>query len=218
MSTTVFITRCWKNARLDLAALGVTLVLMLSLAMAMAAGPARADTAAPEITQMRVERTDEGVYLTAAVRFDLSPVVEDALLKGVPMYFVAEADLYRERWYWYDRKVASASRHMRLAYQPLVRRWRLNVSPAPISNAGLGVTFYQSYDSLDDAIAAIQRISRWKIAEATEMDPEARHSLEFRFRLDVSQLPRPFQIGAVGQPDWNIAVGRTQRLVWDSAK
>jgi hypothetical protein len=28
----------------------------------------------------------------------------------------------------------------------------------------------------------------------------------------VSQLPRPFQIGAVGQPDWTLTTGRTQRL------
>lgn len=213
MITTVSITRCWKNARLELAAW-----LLLALALLLGSVPARADVAPAEITQLRVERTEEGVYLSAAVRFDLSPAVEDALLKGVPMYFVAEAELYRDRWYWYDRKVATSARHMRLAYQPLVRRWRLNVSPTPITNAGLGVTLNQTYDSLPDALAAIQRISRWKIAEAAEMDPDARHNLDFRFRLDVSQLPRPFQIGAVGQADWNISVGRNQRLIWESAK
>jgi hypothetical protein len=211
--TTASITRCWKSARLELAGW-----LLAALAVLLLALPARADVAPAEITQLRVERTEEGVYLTAAVRFDLSPAVEDALLKGVPMYFVAEADLYRDRWYWYDRKVATSARHMRLAYQPLVRRWRLNVSPTPITNAGLGVTLNQTYDSLPDALAAVQRISRWKIAEAAEMDPDARHNLDFRFRLDVSQLPRPFQIGAVGQADWNISVGRNQRLIWETPK
>ena len=37
-------------------------------------------------------------------------------------------------------------------------------------------------------------------------------TVDFRFRLDTSQLPRPFQIGVVGQADWNISVERSARL------
>jgi hypothetical protein len=202
--------------RPELAALLVAACVLLMGGLG-APTPARAE-GPPEITQLKVERTEEGVYLTAAVKFDLPPTVEDALLKGIPMYFVADAELLRDRWYWYDRKVSTASRHMRLAFQPLTRRWRLNVSPTPITNAGLGVTLNQSYETLPDALAAIQRISRWKIAEAGEMDPDARHNIDFHFRLDVSQLPRPFQIGAVGQAEWNIAVARNQKLIWETAK
>ena len=42
------------------------------------------------------------------------------------------------------------------------------------------------------------------------------HTVDFRFRLDVSQLPRPFQIGAVGQADWIILAVRNQPLQLDS--
>ena len=39
-------------------------------------------TAAPtEITQVRAERADDGLYLSAVVRFEIPPLVEDALLK-----------------------------------------------------------------------------------------------------------------------------------------
>jgi hypothetical protein len=164
-----------------------------------------------EVTQLHVERTDEGVLLSATVRFDLPQAVEDALAKGIPMYFVAEAAIYRDRWYWYDKRVAFATRHMRLAYQPLTRRWRLQVSSSPIGNSGL--VLGQIFDSREDALAAIQRISRWRIADAVDIDPEATHNIDFRFRLDVSQLPRPFQIGAVGQAEWIILAVRNQRLV-----
>ncbi len=177
--------------------------------------PAMAQTAA-EITQLQIERTDEGVLLSAAVRFDMPQVIEDALLKGIPMFFVTEAVLYRDRWYWYDRDVAHASRHMRLSYQPLTRRWRLTVSPNVIGNSG--VALGQSFDTQEEAMAAVLRISRWKIAEANDVSPDERHNVDFRFRLDVSQLPRPFQIGAVGQADWNISVHRNQRLAIDSAR
>ena len=213
MIKTDFFTRCSKKAWLEAAAW----LLRAWLALLLAA-PVMAQTPPAEITQLRVERTEEGVYLSTTFKFELSATVEDALLKGIPMYFVAEAELFRDRWYWYDRKVIGVSRHMRLAFQPLTRRWRLNVSPTPITNAGLGVTLNQSYDELADALAAIQRISRWKIAEASEMDPDARHNIDFRFRLDISQLPRPFQIGAVGQSEWNISVGKNQRLIWEAGK
>jgi hypothetical protein len=169
-----------------------------------------------EVTQLHVERTDEGVLLSAAVRFELPQVVDDALAKGIPMFFVAEAAIYRDRWYWYDKRVAFATRHMRLSFQPLTRRWRLQVSSAPVGNTGLGVG--QVFDTRDEALAAVQRVSRWRIADAADVDPEATHSIDFRFRLDVSQLPRPFQIGAVGQADWIILAVRNQRLVLDQPK
>lgn len=167
---------------------------------------------------MRLERSEEGVFLSASVRFELPAIVEDALLKGIPMFFVAEAELFRDRWYWYDKKLADTERHMRLAYQPLTRRWRLNVSPTPIGNAGLGVALTQNFDSLSDALAAVQRFSRWKIAPASAVDTDAKHNVDFRFRLDVSQLPRPFQIGAVGQADWNLSASKNQRLPVESVK
>lgn len=169
-----------------------------------------------EVTQLQVERTDEGVLLSAAVRFELPQAVDDALAKGIPMFFVAEATILRDRWYWYDKRVAHAARHMRLAFQPLTRRWRLQVSSSQIGNSGL--VLGQMFDTRDEALAAVQRVSRWRIAESGEVDAEAVHSVDFRFRLDVSQLPRPFQIGAVGQADWTILAVRTQRLVIEQAK
>jgi len=42
--------------------------------------------------------------------------------------------------------------------------------------------------------------------------------VNFRFRLDISQLPRPFQIGAVGRSGWNLLVSRSQRLGAEPAK
>ena len=177
---------------------------------------AGAEPQAAEITQLRLERSEEGVLLSAHVNFDLPAVIDDALAKGIPMFFVAEAVLFRDRWYWYDRQVAAASRHMRLSYQPLTRRWRLVVSPTPIGNSGLALG--QTFDTREEAIAAVQRISHWKIAEAADVDPDVRHNVDFRFRLDVSQLPRPFQIGAVGHADWNISVMRNQRLALESAR
>jgi hypothetical protein len=175
-----------------------------------------AEVNSAEVTQLQVERTDDGVLLSATVHFDLPQVVEDALAKGIPMFFLAEATIYRDRWYWYDKRVAFATRHMRLAYQPLTRRWRLQVSAAPIGSSGM--VLGQTFETREEAVAAIQRVSRWRIADAADVDPDATHTIDFRFRLDMSQLPRPFQIGAVGQAEWIILAVRNQRLVLDNPR
>jgi hypothetical protein len=70
----------------------------------------------------------------------------------------------------------------------------------------------QSLDTLAQAMESIKRISGWKIADASELDLSVKHKVEFRFRLDLSQLPRPFQIGTLGQSDWDIAVVATMPL------
>ena len=207
MITTVSSTRCLKSAWSSLGCWLVALGLFL-----VAHGPSHAESPPVEITQLRVERADDGLFLTAQLKLDLPTIVEDALNKGVAMFFVAEAELLRDRWYWSDRKLAVAAKYIRLAYQPLTRRWRMNVSPEPIGNAGLGVSITQNFDSLDDALQALQRQVRWKIAEPGLLDADSRHYVEFRFRLDMSQLPRPFQIGVVGNSEWNLAAARTYRI------
>lgn len=215
VTTTDFSTPCSKNAQIDRI---VFLAGWLLAAFFWCIRPAWADTPDIEVSQMRLERTEEGLFLSANVRFDLPQLVADAAAKGIPLYFVAEADVLRDRWYWYDQRIVGVARYMRLAYQPLTRRWRLQMAPTPISNSGLGVSLGQSFEDLDEALGAVQRISRWRIADAAALDNDARHSVEFRFRLDVSQLPRPFQLGVTGRTDWNLATSRHQRLQTEPAK
>jgi Domain of unknown function (DUF4390) len=209
---TAFITRCSRKVRPDGAVRvlrGLLLGVGLSVLLAFGIGSARAT----EISQLRVERADDGLHLSASVNFDLPPVVEDALMKGIPMFFVIEADIYRDRWYWTDPRVASTARTVRLAYQPLTRRWRVNIASGLISNsAGLRATLNQNYETLAEAESAIQRVARWKIAENSEVPADGSYRLEFSFRLDLSQLPRPFQIGMAGQSEWNISAQVKERL------
>lgn len=219
MNTTVFITPSLKNTAVEYGrrVAGGMGRLLLGLCLCIAMGTSGL-ASATEITQLRVERGDDGVHLSALVRFELPAVVEDALLKGIPMFFVVEADIYRDRWYWTDPRVVSAARTVRLAYQPLTRRWRVNIASGLItSSAGLRATLNQNYETLPEALSAIQRVARWKIADVTEIDPEAAHKLDFSFRLDLTQLPRPFQIGVAGQKDWNISAQVKERLKLEPA-
>lgn len=159
------------------------------------AGSAQAEDI--ELTEIRVHRAEDGVQLDFATRFGLPRPVEEALHKGVPLHFVAHAELYRYRWYWRDLRVGQASRTWRLTYQPLTLNYRVAFG-----------ALAQTYDTLADALAAMRRSTGWRIAEPLAADDDARHYVEFGFRLDTSLLPRPLQIGFGGQPEWQLAVER----------
>jgi hypothetical protein len=209
-----FITHCWKSAGVELwRGLGWVFGAWLFAASAVCAQNSLA-----ELTELRAERRDSGLYLTAQLNLELAPSVEDALIKGLAVHFVVEAELMRDRWYWYDRKVGTASRYYRLAFQPLTRRWRLNVSNEHLSGTGLAGSISQSFETLGDALAVIRRQSGWKIAEMVDVSPDARQYIAYRFWLDISQLPRPFQIASGNQAEWSLGVAKQMRLTTDMVR
>lgn len=206
----VFITHCCKRAWRTGERSLLTLALLWTLSQTALAGV--------EVDQLRLEREDASLVLHALLRLELEPAVEEALLKGVAVYFVAEAELMRERWYWYDRKVAQANRYYRLAYQPLTRQWRLQMSSEPIAGGGTATSIAQSFDSLQSALDVVRRQSAWRLTEAGEADADARAYVLYRFRLDMSQLPRPFQLAAGNQSGWNMGLSRSLRIQPESGR
>ena len=187
---------------LGVAALQAALPAAPGAVLALAATPERALAAEPELTTFDISRDEDGVYLAYSVDFDLGKSVDEALVKAVPLFFVAEAEVFRDRWYWRDRRVAHAVQVWKIVFQPLTSTYRVT------SVGGLA----QNYPTRAEAIAAISRATHWKIAEPGQIEEGSRHYVEFNFRLDIALLPRPMQIGIGGEPDWRLSVKRTQRI------
>lgn len=154
-----------------------------------------------ELLNLRTVKADGAVTLEFATRVTLPKAVEEALHRGVPVYFVAQATLWRYRWYWRDERVARVSRTWRLAYQPLTGNWRV----------GLG-GLNQHHATLAEAMAAVSSSAQWRLVDLADIDAGSSYSVEFSWRLDTSQLPGPMQIGLGGQAEFNLGVERTQRL------
>jgi hypothetical protein len=173
---------------------------------------------AVQVDDFQLQRSDEGIFLSARLNFELPPSLEDALSRGMPLSFVMQADVVRERWYWADKLVNRTDRYIRLSYQPLSKRWRMYVSAQPIQSTGLGVSLGQSYDSLSEALQSIQRVSRWRIADLSAIDSTSKQRLDFRFRLDLTQLPQPLQFGALGGAGWGLDYLYSLKLLEDSFK
>jgi hypothetical protein len=198
--------RCLRNAPASLIRGWVIAACVLLLS------PALRAQGVGELTSFALERGSDDLTLSASLQFELPVQVEEALFKGIPMVFLAETSVLQERWYWSDKVVAETTRQYRLAFQPLTRRWRVSLSSGAAATTGQGLALSQSFDTLDQALATIKRISRWRVAAMADIDPVLHYRFEFHFRLDLGQLPRPFQIGAIGQGEWVIAVSRVEAL------
>ncbi len=175
---------------------GLALGLLLGLL-----GAVTARAQGVELALLDLQRRDGELSLDFEARLLLPKGVEDAMQRGVPVYFVAEATLYRSRWYWRDERVARVQRSWRVAYQPLTSIWRV----------GFG-GFNQGFTSLDEALTVVTRSTRWKVSDLSQLDPESKYYLLFSYRLDNSQLPSPLQLGLGSQAEWALGVQRTLRL------
>lgn len=212
---TGFTMPCLKNAPLKSLLYGwlgrLPIMLALPLMLLMLVTQVVAQTSNAEMTQLKATRLDKDLVVSAQVKFDLPSSIEEAMYKGVSLTFVSELGITLERWYWRDKTVVNATRQIRISYQALTRRWRVLPWSDLASQGGLGVQLPQTYETLPEALAIAQRIHNWRVVDYADIG-DGDHWLTLRYRLDMSQLPKPLQIGLLGQGDWSISAVARQRL------
>jgi hypothetical protein len=162
------------------------------LLLGVAAPAARADGI--EVKHAALVAAEDGHFLEAEFEITLTHILEDALNKGVPLYFSLEFVMTRPRWYWFNEKIANARQTYRLSYNALTRQYRVGVS-----------NLYQNFATLPEALAFLSRVRMRDIAEPGAFVKGTSYVAEVRLRLDTSQLPRPFQVSAVGSRDWSVS-------------
>lgn len=135
-----------------------------------------------------------GAVLNATFEFELPQSLEDAVQKGIALYFSIEFEIFRKRWYWFNPKVSSSTLTYRLSYSPLTRTYRL-------ARGGLS----QSFESLDEALALLKSVRQWKVIEKGLLRANEDYEAQVRMHLDVSLLPKPFQVNAITSREWNLA-------------
>lgn len=149
-----------------------------------------------QVENTQLAAAEEGYVLSADFRFELKPRLEEAVARGVVLYFVVDFEMTRERWYWLDQTVLARSLTYSLSYHALTRQYRL-------STGGL----HQSFSTLGEALAVLSRLRNWLVIDKgeTAVRPGETYQAALRLRLDPAQLPRPFQITALGNKDWTLA-------------
>jgi hypothetical protein len=165
--------------------------LALGAGALLAAHPARADDI--EVTDARLAATEDGVVLAADFAFELNPRLAETVTNGVPLYFVVEFELTRPRWYWFDDKAAAKRLQLRLSYHALSRQYRLSTG-----------VLQRNYTTLEEALNVLRRVRNWQVAERGVALADANYDAAVRMRLDVTLLPRPFQLSAITSRELNL--------------
>ena len=156
--------------------------------------PAVARAEGATITGAKLEASEDGYQVDADIQLELTAALQEAVRKGVPLYFVVEFELSRSRWYWLDQTVTSVSRERRISYAPLTDQYRISYS---------GIS--QNVSSFEDVRRALSRVRSWTVLERGRLRTGEKYDAALRFRLDTSQLPKPFQLNVIASKEWGLS-------------
>jgi hypothetical protein len=140
--------------------------------------------------------TDEVMLVNARYKILLNATLEDALNNGVSLPFLYEIEITRPRWYalYRDMFGESLQRSYRLSFHALTRQYRLSQG-----------SYYRGFNSLNEALSALGILRNWRMLEGYISAKNYQNvGARIRMRLDVSQLPRPYQIITLGNTQWSL--------------
>lgn len=164
--------------------------LLLAALLLWAAAPL-AGAAEIEVRSATLTVGEESLLLNADFRIDLGMVLEDVVAHGVPLYFIAEFELTRPRWYWLNETLADKTRQYRLSYHALTRQYRLSSG-----------ALFQNFSTLQEALAILSRVRNWSVADRSQLKTGDSYQAAVRLRLDWAQLPKPLQVTTIASREW----------------
>ncbi|HEX4779433.1 MAG TPA: DUF4390 domain-containing protein [Usitatibacter sp.] len=173
----------WRWAARALVALG----LLLSPALAQAADGIN-------VTSANLEQGEDGWLLSSEFEISFSPKLEEAVNRGVPLYFVVDFEVARPRWYWFDEKPIQVSLTYKVSYTPLLRQYRLSVGNVS-----------QNFTTFEEVTRVLSRLRGLQVAGRNAFTKGVTYQAGIRMRLDTAQLPKPFQLDAFASRDWALA-------------
>ncbi len=154
-----------------------------------------------QIKSAELRQVDDDYLLYAQFSVTLTPMLEDALNRGVSLYFNTNFEFSEPRWYWFPESLAHITRVTRLSYNTLLRQYFVS---------GVNVRA-RSVDRLDDALALLGKIDGWPVIARDRLSKSVDYRATLSMQLDTSQLPKPLQINALATGRWDL---ESTPLVW----
>lgn len=184
---------------------GLMVLVSLSSSMAWASPtdttpnvPASMAAAGLTVVQASADLDDTGwIVLSGQVSVSLSPVLVQAIERGVTLSFLSEFSLVRPRWWWDEERVL-VKRLANLTFHPVSRQFRVSVDGAKP----------QAFADLTEALKACLAVRGWRVVPATEWSDGLEGRL--RLQLDPSALPKALQVTAIASEDWILSSGRVR--------
>ena len=147
-----------------------------------------------QVRNAELDADSDGYRLNADFDISFTHTLEDALNKGVALYFVTEFELVRPRWYWFDEKIVGLRQQFKLSYNALTRQYRLSVG-----------ALFQNYATLDEAVNVMSQLHNRLVADKDALQKDQKYTAALRMKLDLTQLPKPFQVDALASSDWTLS-------------
>lgn len=157
------------------------------------------------INKAEARLTEEGYQLSVDFDIQLSPTVETALKHGITLYFVSDLAINRSRWYWLDTDVARDEQVAKLSFNALTQQYRITRG-----------SLFQSFHDLKEALLVLGHQTAQPVpAELLDKKGGGYFSRLMKkgssccsafaqMKLDVTQLPKPLQVNALTNEDWNL--------------
>lgn len=207
---TAFTLPCWKKwherskLRLTSKCIKAFGVYVLLLLMAYASlSPCQAAERELVFRQHELVAVDTFYVINAALTLNNQQHLQEMVESGLSLPFQLEFVLTRARWYWLDEKLAERSINYRLSYHALTRQFRLSIG-----------SIHRNFSNFEDALHAMLTLRNWTVMDGNRLHDNETYDAALRMRLDVSQLPKPFQVSALGSRDLNLSTGWIR---WDFA-
>lgn len=153
-----------------------------------------------QIKSVSLAAVNEGYEINVDAEIELNATLEKALEKGVVLYFVTKFTLVNPRWYWFDKEVARIKPRVGLSYHALTRQYRLTYP-----------SYSRNFYSLKEALLFLSKVHGEAITIKSELKPGFDYKATLRVWLDLTRMPKPFQVEAFGSSDWNLS---SDKLEW----
>lgn len=168
------------------------LILLLPVAAAHAEGI--------QIKSVSMTAVEQGYEIGIDSEIALNATLEQALEKGIVLYFVTKFSLIDSRWYWLYDEVARGKLRVGLRYYALTRQYHLNHP-----------TFSQSFNTLTEALQALGQLRDYPLIVKSALKQDVDYIASLRIWLDLTRMPKPFQVEALGSSKWDLS---SDKLEW----
>jgi hypothetical protein len=153
-----------------------------------------------QVRTFQLEVIENDYFVSVESEIELNPTLEQALKKGVVLYFVTKFTLVEPRWYWLDNEVARLKTRIGLRYSTLTRQYQLS-----------DPTFTKYFFTLKEALQMLERLNKQQLIVLSELSKTSEYHATLRLWLDLTRMPKPFQVEALGSSAWNLS---SERLQW----
>lgn len=155
-----------------------------------------------KVSSVQLRAAGQTLYLNGNLELALTPKVEEAVAKGIPIELAIDVRLYRERALIWDEHIASWRLRRELRYHALSGQYL-------ISGAGTEPLGRESATSLPEALAELGALDDVALPLAAPIDDVAEHHATVRVVLDIEALPPLLRPVAYTSRAWDLNSGWT---------